>query len=94
MEDHFVNSYLNRYHAGDASDRYFDFIHRLYEQIETYREDNACCVLDRNDFSEFYDFCVKHMNSELIDQTIQNKEVTEIQKEVSFLKTGMTHVDS
>ena len=86
MEEHFVNSYCNHYSNSDSSERYFDFIHHLYEQMEEYRDQRLCSVLNRNDFGDFFNFCVEHMKSDVVDTIIQNREIGQICEEISFMK--------
>jgi hypothetical protein len=92
--DNFIDNYLANYNdAYDDQDRYGDFIYDFYETIGQYAEDRSICLLNRNNFDDFFSFCVEHINTEVVDNEIQTREITRLQREIGHLKNFVEEDD-
>jgi hypothetical protein len=55
----------------DDHDKYFDLTYNLYEQIHDYAKNIATSVLDRDNTTDFFEFCFQHLNRAVIEKKIR-----------------------
>lgn len=58
------------YTEYDDTDRYFDFIYDVYMGINKFITVNFYTVLDNNNFIDFFEFMLHHINHQLVDDLI------------------------
>lgn len=84
--DSFIANYLENYNdVYDDQDRYGDLIYDFYDAIGQYAEDKSLCILNHNNFNDFFSFCIEHIDTEVADNDIQTREINRIQKEIGHL---------
>jgi hypothetical protein len=79
IADQYVGRYYNEY---DETDRYFDYVYDIYEQMSALIEEQGLYLLDDNNFADFFTFYTKHMNRELVDQQIISTYLRQLQHEL------------
>lgn len=85
--DDMTETYLTNYtNAYDDQDRYGDFVYDLYESIDHYVDERSLLILNRNKFDDFFQFCMKHIDTKRVDNLIQNREINRLQREVGHRK--------
>lgn len=72
VEENFVERYYEEY---DDNDRYFDFIHDFYDLIHQYLTDRSIYILNENNFCDFFELCLNHMNRQEVDDYIISKNL-------------------
>jgi hypothetical protein len=82
LTEDFIERYYDEY---DDTDRYFDYVHKLYEHITSFSEEHSLLILDNNNFSDFFEFCVDHMNYDVIDHRLINAHIGKLRHEVGKL---------
>lgn len=71
--------YVERYYREyDDSDRYFDLIYDLYEQIQESQQG----ILNNNKFEDFFNFCISHMDRNKVDEMIINQHLVQLSHEI------------
>jgi hypothetical protein len=63
--DAFVEQY---HHMYDDHDRYFNFMYDVHETLVDTLKD--AYILDRETFTDFFNFCLTHMNRNVVDATL------------------------
>ena len=87
--DILIEKYLVNYNdVYDDQDRYGDFTYDFYDAINQYVEDRSLLILNNNKFDDFFNFCMNHINTDEVDNTIQTREINRIQREIGHLKTN------
>lgn len=82
--DSIINRHIEIYHEDyDDSDRYFDFFYKFYKNISKYIYNKVYDILDNNNFVDFFDFCVKHMNREIVDDIILSRDIEQLHQDLS-----------
>jgi len=71
--------YIERYyHEYDDSDKYFDFIYDLYENVH----ESSVFLLNNDSFQAFFDFCMENIDRTILDDYIITSHISGLGREI------------
>lgn len=92
--DDFIEMYLSNYNnTYDDQDRYGDFIYDLYDSVNQSVDERSLLILDHNKFNDFFDFCMEHINNDVVDNDIQTRGINHLQREIGHRKAEIVDND-
>lgn len=66
----------------DDHDKYFDYVFDFHEDMQDFIRDKSFLILDRDKFSDFFDFCAQHINRPLLDAEIKEKHIRILNRQI------------
>jgi len=85
----FIHNYEKVY---DDHDRYFDLLFDLYTDMHDYIDEHSLLVLDKDRFTDFYEFCLKNLNRSHVDEEQISERLKQIHEQIR--ETGETLEES
>ena len=73
-------THIHNIHAKlyDDYDRYFDYLHDFSNDIHDYIKDNGLPILDCDKFTDFFEFCLDHLNYPVVDNEICDERLQQM----------------
>jgi len=68
----------------DDHDKYFDYLYDFHKDIHNFINESSLLILNRDKFTDFFNFCVERINRPLVDQQIKREHATELMKELGM----------